>query len=346
MISVKKKLKWMTNKIFETDNLNLLKFIGEKGLRILFYHGVRQDNVSAGSILNYDGKHVGIKKFDKQIRYLRKNYDIISLSEALSLLQSGKKNYRALVITFDDGYSGVYDLAFPLLKQYGMTASVFLTAGHIGSDRWIWSDELEYLLDVMDREYISLDIANENIEFKMVPLQNRISTAIKLKGILRSSNKADRGKIMEQIYNLSGRRNTEKNSSMHSLMSWPQAKEMAEAGFEMGAHSIYHHVLTCMDRKEIATELRESKKVIEQNTGIDVKSFSYPNGEYNQEIMDLVRTCGYSCALSVDYGLNNPGIDVYSLKRMAITDNYSDTFFYLFLHPRLYGLAGRFYKVL
>jgi len=36
---------------------------------------------------------------------------------------------RSVVITFDDGYQSVYDRAFPVLQQYGMTATVFLTVG-------------------------------------------------------------------------------------------------------------------------------------------------------------------------------------------------------------------------
>jgi peptidoglycan/xylan/chitin deacetylase (PgdA/CDA1 family) len=36
---------------------------------------------------------------------------------------------RSFVITFDDGYESVYDQAFPILQDYGMTATIFLTVG-------------------------------------------------------------------------------------------------------------------------------------------------------------------------------------------------------------------------
>lgn len=44
---------------------------------------------------------------------------------------------RSFVLTFDDGYRTVYDVAFPALQQYGMSATVFLTVGkrkHVASD--------------------------------------------------------------------------------------------------------------------------------------------------------------------------------------------------------------------
>lgn len=91
MTLVKNGSKWIINTLINAGCLHLLRFVDEGGLCILFYHGFRQDNIPAGSILNYDGKHVDIEKFSKQIRYLKKNYDIISLSEALNLLRSRKK---------------------------------------------------------------------------------------------------------------------------------------------------------------------------------------------------------------------------------------------------------------
>jgi hypothetical protein len=41
---------------------------------------------------------------------------------------------RAIVITFDDGYRSVFDVAFPRLREYDMPATVFLTAGEVGPD--------------------------------------------------------------------------------------------------------------------------------------------------------------------------------------------------------------------
>ena len=57
-------------------------------------------------------------------------YQTPSLPEAVNFMRQGKPfPDRSFVITFDDGYQTVYDEAIPILKGYGMSATVFLTVG-------------------------------------------------------------------------------------------------------------------------------------------------------------------------------------------------------------------------
>jgi peptidoglycan/xylan/chitin deacetylase (PgdA/CDA1 family) len=69
--------------------------------------------------------------FQKSIAKLHgKGYRTLGLLEAAGCLRRGAPfPDHSLVITFDDGYQSVYDRAFPVLQQYGMSATVFLTVG-------------------------------------------------------------------------------------------------------------------------------------------------------------------------------------------------------------------------
>jgi len=59
-----------------------------------------------------------------------KGYRTLDLCEAICLLRSGKQiPEKCVVITFDDGFQGVYENAFPMLRRLGMTATVFLSVG-------------------------------------------------------------------------------------------------------------------------------------------------------------------------------------------------------------------------
>ena len=72
----------------------------------------------------------------RALRHLReKGHRSIRLSEVAALLASGQAfPDRSFVITFDDGYRNVYEAAFPILQELGLTATVFLTVGPSGAE--------------------------------------------------------------------------------------------------------------------------------------------------------------------------------------------------------------------
>ena len=72
--------------------------------------------------------------FNQQMAYLKENgYRVIPLSDLVAFMEFRKAlPKKALVITIDDGYRSVYDIAFPILKKYGFTATLFVYADFIG----------------------------------------------------------------------------------------------------------------------------------------------------------------------------------------------------------------------
>lgn len=72
--------------------------------------------------------------FDQHMRYLKENgYRVITMSELLGFLQYRYAiPKRAVVITIDDGYRSAYDIAYPVLKKYGFTATLFVYTDYIG----------------------------------------------------------------------------------------------------------------------------------------------------------------------------------------------------------------------
>jgi peptidoglycan/xylan/chitin deacetylase (PgdA/CDA1 family) len=94
---------------------------------ILAYHKV-------DTRMELGGTMISPKRFAGHLAYFKKNgYQSVTLSRAVELMrqgESGGKKY--LCLTFDDAYAGLYHHAFPLLKEYGFTATVFVVTDYAG----------------------------------------------------------------------------------------------------------------------------------------------------------------------------------------------------------------------
>jgi peptidoglycan/xylan/chitin deacetylase (PgdA/CDA1 family) len=71
--------------------------------------------------------------FDRQMRHLKSgNFHPVKLSELVRALKNGADITGMVAVTFDDGYKDNAENAFPILKQYGIPATIFVATGHVG----------------------------------------------------------------------------------------------------------------------------------------------------------------------------------------------------------------------
>ena len=93
--------------------------------KILAYHSI--------NCVSRDPFEVKAEVFEEQIGLLaEKSYNVIGLEEAMRIMAKGIIRYKTVVITFDDGFASLSDFAFPILKNFGFPATVFLPFNYIG----------------------------------------------------------------------------------------------------------------------------------------------------------------------------------------------------------------------
>ena len=114
---------------------------------ILMYHSVSDDPEREEH--PYFWVNTTPERFESQMRFLRENaYNVIGLAEAVDLLygpdRGPGKNPRRVVVTFDDGFKDFKLNAFPMLRELGFTATVFLPTNYI-TDRTRKMDGKEHL---------------------------------------------------------------------------------------------------------------------------------------------------------------------------------------------------------
>jgi peptidoglycan/xylan/chitin deacetylase (PgdA/CDA1 family) len=110
-------------------------------------------------------------------------------------------------------------------------------------------------------------------------------------------------------------------SGDNAFLSAGQVKEMAEAGMEIGSHTVNHVHLDRVDGTILHKELTESRRELEDLLGEPVRSFAYPYGALNETVVAAVREAGYKYACTTRPGWYNAGESPLLIRRVAIFSN-------------------------
>ncbi len=108
------------------------------------------------------------------------------------------------------------------------------------------------------------------------------------------------------------------------MLGWEEIREMKASGtVTFGAHTLDHRALTRLNAEEASRQIFGAKEVLEKELGSPVNHFCYPYGAYNQELAGIVKSAGFKTAVTCVRGVNQPGEDLFALKRIRITGNCS-----------------------
>lgn len=285
------------------------------------------------------------ESFERQLQFLSKSYNVISFEELIQTLKKGARfRPKTVAITFDDGWEDNYEFAWPLLKKYDLPAIIFLTTGYIGTHKVFWQERLLSLLDRLshvpeklrqcflpgDTEDLLplLDsfIAKRSIEQTRIKLLNTLKTRgdeFVERLIARMTDELTRHPLPEEL----NRRKSDASidskifGADNTFLNWEQVKEMQGPLMAFGSHGVNHILLDQARDMVVIDELQESKKQMESKLARPMLFFAYPNGNYNDRTVQLLKDAGYEAAATTDEGIVRPGDDPFLLKRINICEN-------------------------
>ena len=100
------------------------------------------------------------------------------------------------------------------------------------------------------------------------------------------------------------------------ILSWNEIREMNTGGINFGAHTVNHPILTNMPLEQARNEIIQSKKDIEERLGKPITTFSYPNGNFNNELVEVIEESGFTCAVAAKIGMITPEAKLHELSRI------------------------------
>ena len=115
-----------------------------------------------------------------------------------------------------------------------------------------------------------------------------------------------------------GKKDLPSATTGYPILSWPQLRQLADAGVDIGAHTVSHPFLTDIAPESAWEEIHQAKHEIEDRLGLEAQAFSYPNSKHNQLIREMVQRAGYLLAFGGNPGLSHRETDRYNLYRPTI----------------------------
>lgn len=107
-------------------------------------------------------------------------------------------------------------------------------------------------------------------------------------------------------------------------LTWAEVRELITAGFSFGSHTVTHPELVALDRRQVTTELSESKAAIEQELGFPIKTFAYPFAfpetatEFKAHLRSVLKECGYRVGVCTTIGRVRRNLDPLFLWRLPV----------------------------
>jgi peptidoglycan/xylan/chitin deacetylase (PgdA/CDA1 family) len=237
--------------------------------------------------------------FRWQMQLLAECFNVLPLDQGMAALASGAVPPRAACITFDDGYRSTHDLALPILSEFGLPATVFVTTGYVGSGN-MWNERIFDAIRTLP--YGTLDLRDAGVGIQSIRnLDDRKRALHEVTEIAKYLPPEQRLSLTQRLEAMAGGAGTE------GLMLTPDMlRAMARQNIEIGGHTVSHPILRSLEDDVARYEIEQCKRDLELLTGRPIRYFAYPNGkpglDFDERHSDMAKEAGYEAAFTTVVG--------------------------------------------
>lgn len=271
---------------------------------VLTFHGILGSN-EGGDLLD-PSLHCPDNLFHDLCAHLAEHYRVLPLEViAKKLLQSEPLPDHAVALTFDDGYESNHRLAFPVLREFGLPATVFLCTGFIDGTVQPWFIRLELAMTRATARHIDIRIGGVHLHYS---IESQTEGAAVLPAMLRVFKQLPQSEVESNLERLITALQPQAGSIPAPLrpMNWSQARDLRDSGLiSFGAHTHTHPILSRCSVEVARQEIFTSRDRIIAELGSAPSLFAYPNGhagDYNPDTMKVLQEAGFIAAFTMTPG--------------------------------------------
>jgi len=252
--------------------------------------------------------------FQRHMQLLSRYFSVLPLRVAVDRMEQGSLPSRAVSITFDDGYADNHALAWPILRQLHLPATIFVASGFLDGGR-MWNDTVIEAV----RRFAGVRTDLEDIGLGCCLTGNDAERNQSIARILKELKHLEPVDREQRAEELAKRATSPLPNDL--MLRREQVRELCDQGVEIGAHTITHPILSSVDTATAESEIAGGKQELEEITAMPVRSFAYPNGrpgvDYSFVHADIAKKAGLDIAVSTSPGAANHRSDTMQLPRFG-----------------------------
>lgn len=243
----------------------------------LCYHDVRD-------VSNDESTTITTDAFVSHLAWIREhNYHPVSIQDIINARNgTNPLPENAVLLTFDDGYSGFYDHIFPVLKSFKYPAVIGLVTSWMETPV---SEMVHYGQQLKPRtEFVSWEQVREMVNSGLVEVASH-------------TDNLHRG-----------------------ILSNPQGNTQPAATSRMYDADSQSYESDQTFKSRIKADLQQSSDVLYKHLGVRPRALIWPYGSFSYEVVDIARDVGFTTTMSLQAGANNP-YDLVAMKRHLVDDD-------------------------
>lgn len=283
-------------------------------LIIFMYHGVTREPLpSTPSCFVHE------RAFRRQIAYIDSRFQVVRLAEAVERLRENAGGPPLAVLTFDDGFQNNHDVAFPVLREANLPATIFPVTGLLGSRDTLWYCRLADALARTERDSFRWG----GRSFDLDGAKSRLKVAAVIEEALKEFTHPRLLLETRRICSILGidPDGPIDPGSPFRLLDAETLREMVDSDLiDIGGHTTSHAILGRLPVEEQRREISGCLESIRDITGEPCTIFAYPNGtpgDYDADTVGILRESGIRVAVTTSWGINDPEAPPLLLKRFG-----------------------------
>lgn len=304
----------------------LTKLIFKKKLQILCYHGFE----CADETKFRPKLFISKATFAKRLAILKQaGFNIVDLDDAVKALDSNTLPDNSIVITIDDGFYNVFNIAAPMLAQYQFPSTLYLTTYYSIKQSAIFRLVVQYLFwktnhSTLDLSILALEGFSETLNLTNANPQLTQQIANIYQYGEQHFNEAERVAFSHTLAKaLNVDLKSVLDSRMLGLITLEEAKQLQTMGMDIQLHT-HRHIFPQDDKSKAQQEILENRSVIESALTGDLKHFCYPSGQWHEKQWPWLKEVNITSATTCEGGFNSVNSPKLGLSRFLDGENISE----------------------